>query len=189
MFRPLFLNLLLLASFGMATAQHMLEVTLANGEATISWSRSVCPQDAVLHILERSEDGRAFHAICLRDPKLADAYTVRDQEPAQPPVVHYRLRWIGDNGSEGVTAAVVIERATTKPALRMAPNPAKGYTVVHAEAQSQVRIVSMQGQEMGRWQVAADGQLEISTADWAVGCYTVSVATGNAQQHARLVKW
>jgi hypothetical protein len=189
MLRPLFLHLLLLASFGMANAQHMLEVTLANGEAAISWSRSVCPQDAVLHILERSEDGRAFHAICLRDPNLADAYTVRDQEPAQPPVAHYRLRWISDNGTEGVTEAVVFERSTTKPMLRMAPNPAKGQTVVQAPPQSHVRIVSMQGQEMGRWHVAADGQLEISTADWAVGCYTVSVATGADQQHARLVKW
>lgn len=189
MLRPLFLHLLLFASFGMATAQHVLEVVETAGEATVKWSRSACPQDAVLHILERSEDGKAYHAICLRDPKLAETYAVRDQEPEQPPVVHYRLRWISHNGLEGVTEAVVLARGQTAPKLRLAPNPAKGHTVVQAPAQSLVRIVSMQGLEMGRWYVAEDGKLEISTADWAVGCYTVTVATGADQQHARLVKW
>ncbi|MBX3101434.1 MAG: T9SS type A sorting domain-containing protein [Bacteroidetes bacterium] len=184
----LFFCLILCCSFTCVRTQDILQLRMQGNTPLVSWSAEDHPASA-LHILERSADGVHFVAIALKDPGKAPHFEVHDQDLEPTGVLHYRLRYILDNGQELVSASSILRVEAPAIAHRLYPNPAHTHTVLEAPAGALLVVMNAAGQQVGAWTVGSEGSLTLDVQGWPVGCYVCRLTVDNQPVVMRLVKW
>lgn len=173
------------------------EAAAAGDVNRVSW-RVSDEIDLARYVLERS--GRAgepdsWHPIAEVTPRGGAEGEVLDyvyEDAAPLPTGYYRLRQVDTDGSEAVSAAVVVERGDLDGAIALFPNPAQASGVVTVEvpprfADATVSLRDVTGREIGRFAVDGRRALILPTATLAAGTYAVEIATAEAAVVRRLI--
>lgn len=138
-------------------------------------------------VVERSEDGRTYQAVCT--PLAATTGHTATTDPTAPlGRLHYRLRWTSPDGVTDYSQVVEVAPVVEVLDFNVLPNPASHTLRVQAAnlpANSTLILRNLVGQTLAEWPVA--GGASFNVADLPRGTYIATLSAEGKQVHKRVV--